>query len=408
MRLQFWLSWRYLSSGRKWFNPASVLAIFGMALGVSCLIVAMAVVSGFRFALKKAIVDVTGDVVVAKSGSRILPSENLPQRLKQIAPQIVAESSFIQAEAVIATGGHISGVMLEGLDPQTQGSVLRLQNRVVVGALDLHDRRRFPPAVVGEGIWQRMHLHLNEIVRVVIPNPSLSDASRFHPRMQVFRVKGVVDLGKNDFNKRIIITTLAATQRLLRFGDGYSGLRLKLTNSDLAPKVSALIAQRLGYPYWTRDWHELNQNLLEAAKLEKVVIFFVVLIMVIAACFNISSTLFVTVLRRYSDIGILQTMGAGRRLIVGLFAAQGLLLGFVGAILGVVLGVALCLGFAFLQTHYQLLPGQIYKVDGFTFQLRVLDMAVIIASATLICFLSTLAPARRGAKLSPVEGLRYE
>jgi lipoprotein-releasing system permease protein len=168
------------------------------------------------------------------------------------------------------------------------------------------------------------------------------------------------------------------------------------------------ITRALGYPYWTRDWQQLNQNLLEAVQLEKVVIFFVVLVMVVAACFNISSTLFVTVLRRYSDISILRTMGATRGFILRLFSIQGMLVGLVGAIAGLLLGALLCWGFSILENQFGLLPGEIYKLSQFSPELRWFDLLSIFVVAFLICFISTLAPARRGAKLEAVEGLRYE
>lgn len=405
---QFWLSWRYLSAGKRWLNPSSLLAIFGMALGVACLVVAMAVVSGFETSLKRAVIDVTGDVVIAKSGSRIMPGEHLPQRIKKVVPEMIAMTPFIQVEAVLANQGKILGVILQGLDPGSVDRVLNLKKRLVAGHFDLRDDAIYPPAIVGRGMMRRMNLKIGDLIKVVMPNPSLTNFTSFSPKLQIFRVRGALDLGKYDYDERFIVTTLAATQRMTGFGDGYSGLRIKLRDSSLAPHASSEIGRELGYPYWTRDWQQLNQNLLEAIRIEKPTIFFVILIMVVAACFNISSTLFVTVLRRYSDIAILRTMGASRRFIMWLFSAQGLLIGIVGALLGLMLGLILCWGFAYLQHQYQLLPGEIYKVDQFSFDLRWPDLISILLMSFVICFLSTLAPARRGAHLDPVEGLRYE
>ena len=152
----------------------------------------------------------------------------------------------------------------------------------------------------------------------------------------------------------------------------------------------------------------VNQNLFRAVKLEKVVIFFVILIMVIAASFNISSTLYVNVLRRYNDISILKALGMKSAELVSVFTLQGLAIGVLGSLFGFLLGLGLCFAFAWVQVHWALLPEDVYKISSFGFDLRFLDMLAVLSISLLVCFLSTLAPALRGARLNPVEGLRYE
>jgi lipoprotein-releasing system permease protein len=222
------------------------------------------------------------------------------------------------------------------------------------------------------------------------------------------RVVGILDLGKYEYDERYILTHLRTVQDLVGIEDGVSGLRLSVRDENLAPAISSRISNDLGYPFWSKDWMMVNQNLFRAVKLEKIVIFFVVLIMVIAASFNISITLYVNVLRRYTDISILKTLGMKSRDIVKIFTLHGLYIGLLGALLGVGLGLVLCLAFAWLQQHWQLLPGEVYKLNQFSYELRWWDMSLILLAAMAICFLATLAPALRGARLNPVEGLRYE
>ena len=151
-----------------------------------------------------------------------------------------------------------------------------------------------------------------------------------------------------------------------------------------------------------------NRNIFLAASYEKIVIFFIVLLMVVAASFNIASTLFVTVLRRYHDISILKAMGASRRFIYWMFAVQGVVIGALGALAGIGIGYAICEIFMWVQVKFPLFPAEIYRIDRVNVEIRGLDLLLIVVCSIIICFLSSLMPAKRGADLYPVEGLRYE
>ena len=203
-----------------------------------------------------------------------------------------------------------------------------------------------------------------------------------------------------------MVVDLGAAQKLAQISQRVSGVRLRLKSDDLAKPTSEAIRNNLGYR--TRYWFDMNRNLFEAAELEKAVIFFVLLVMVIAASFNISSTLFVSVMRRYGDISILKTMGANRWFIIKLFTSQGLLIGFLGAVLGLILGLGACFGFMWAQKEFGLIPSDIYKLDHVDIEVRFLDLLAIFCASLLICFVATLAPSRRGARMVPVEGLHYE
>ena len=164
----------------------------------------------------------------------------------------------------------------------------------------------------------------------------------------------------------------------------------------------------IGWTYAVRDWKLMNKNFLTAIEYEKYVMFFVILIIIIAACFNVANTLFVAVLKRYRDISLLKTLGASPLDIVYLFCLHGLILGVIGLGLGFSLGIAMCWAFEFLQTVYPLLPSDIYKLSFIATEIRTNDVLLISGATLLICFFSTLVPAWRGASLAPVEGLKYE
>jgi lipoprotein-releasing system permease protein len=193
---------------------------------------------------------------------------------------------------------------------------------------------------------------------------------------------------------------------LAGLGDIYTGVRILLTDDKYAREASFKFSTELGMNYLSRDWLESNHNLFEAIKLEKVVIFVILMFMTIAACFNISSTLFVSVLRRYGDISILKTLGATRSRLIRFFSLQGLVIGAIGSFGGLILGGILCLVVA--KSNFIYVPAEIYHVRHLPVEMRMTDLVMIMVVSMILCFLSTLAPAFRGARLNPVEGLKYD
>jgi lipoprotein-releasing system permease protein len=187
-----------------------------------------------------------------------------------------------------------------------------------------------------------------------------------------------------------------------------SGIRLKLKNSDRAEKWAQVVQEKLGWSYSVMDWRQTNKNYFSAIDYEKRVIFFVVLIIVIASGFNVITSLFVTILKRYRDISLFKTLGARPRDIGFLFCLHGLLLGAIGTLLGLSIGWILCYLFEMGQKVFPLLPADIYRLSFVATEFRAQDIVWICSATMTICFLSTLIPALRGARLSPVEGLKYE
>ncbi|MGE3974977.1 MAG: ABC transporter permease [Bdellovibrionales bacterium] len=406
LSFQFWLIRRHLRHGGKFVNLTTFFAFIGMVLGVACLVISMAVISGFETTLKSAVIGVSGHVMLMKAGGSLDPLEELLPQVRKIVPTMEAYTPFVQSEAMIAHQGRTGGVVVQGVDPTTVKNVLQLEQRVVAGKMDLTSLSEHPHALVGKALAKKYKLNLGDVIQVVAPRPSTESVNAFSPKSMKLKVVGFMDLGKYDYDLRFILTTAEAAKELRGAGSGYSGLKIRLKEDRDAQAVSQKLSSELGYPYWARDWVDINRNLFEAIQLEKAVIFIVLLFMVLTACFNICSTLFVNVLKRYVDVSILQTMGASPRFIMVLFSLHGLVIGLLGSLTGV--------GFGVLAAHLLarsslfLIPAEIYKLDHLDVDFRLLDLLAIIGASMLICLFSTIAPAYRGSKLKPVDGLRYE
>lgn len=406
MKQLIWIAYRLLFSRRTLFGGSAVLSLVGLILGVGALVASMAVMSGFESTLRSAMADVTGHVQLVKRATFQEPWKELEERIRQQEPSLLSSVRFLRTEAVLAHQGVIQGVMVQGIDEERVGEVLNFSSRLVDGSLDLRGGDK-TAALIGKRIAQKFGLKIGDKFRVVMPVPDAIDPGRFERRIAEFQVRGILDMGKTDWNERMIISPLAAAQKLVQVGDRYSGLLLKFKDINYARTAAFNLSQSLGPNYWISDWRDLNANLFEAVKIERVVIFFVVLIIVVVAAFNVSSTLFVNVVQRYGDIAILKALGLPQKSILKMFSVQGLLMGVLGLSLGTLFGLFLCLGFTLLQNYLGLLSGSVYRIDSIQVEVRLIDWVFVALATMIICFLATLAPALRGSKLNPVEGLKY-
>jgi len=408
MKELFWIAYRLLFSRRTLFGGSAVFSLVGLILGVGALVASMAVMSGFESTLRSAMADMTGHVQLVKRSTFQEPWKELENKIRKQEPTLVSSVRYLRTEAVLAHQGVIQGVMVQGIDEEHAQDVLDFSSRLVDGSLDLKTPPGTKtPALIGKRIAQRVGLKVGDSFRVVIPIPDAIDPGRFQRRIAEFQVRGILDMGKTEWNERMIISPLKAAQDLVQIGDRYSGLLIKFKDINYARTAAFNLSQSLGPNYWVSDWRDLNENLFEAVKIERVVIFFVVLIIIIVAAFNVSSTLFVNVVQRYADIAILKTLGLPQKSILKMFSLQGLLMGGFGLAVGTLFGLLLCVGFSVLQKTLGLLSGSVYRVDSIQVEVRFVDWIFIALATMVICFVATLAPALRGSKLNPVEGLKY-
>lgn len=402
-----WLAFRYFGSWRRFFSLTTSLSVLGMAIGVASLVVSMAVFSGYVSTLEQTVQDAVGDLLVMKRGSA--DQEEMLKDIRPLVTGLIAQTPFVYAEAILANKGKINGVLIEGIEESTVSSVLNIESRVIAGKLNLNHTEGSPEKImIGKGIAERFDIHVGDVISIVIPLASEFQAASFRPKLGKFQVAGVINYGRYDFDSRYVVMRLEAAQEFVELGKRITGYRLKIEDPYLARQIARNIGEKFGPDYWARDWQEVNRNLFEAAKLEKAVLFFVLMILVVAAAFNIANTLFISVVQRYRDISVLKTLGAPDRMIRRIFTWQGLMVGAVGACLGILIGLILCRFFEWAQVRWKLIPAEVYKLDHINLQVRGADLLAIVGVSLVICFLATLVPSRRSARISPVEGLRYE
>jgi len=389
------------------------ISLAGLILGVACLTVSMAVMSGFERTLRESLSDVTGHVQIFKYRIPHDETGKLTERIQKAAPELRAMTRFLSVEGVLAHQGRIQGVFMQGLDEDEAWKVLNLERRLLQGRLMIQGGGKegesaHPKVLIGKGVAEIFSLKPGDTFRLLVPLPSEFDPQEFKRKVGVFEVAGVVELGKFEYDQRMIMMPIQDLQKLADVGTRDSGIILKLDDGLKARAVSYRLSEQLGAGFRVRDWRDINENIFEAVEIERLVVFFVILVIVIAASFNVATSLYVNVVQRYPEIGILKALGVSPRQMIGVLCLQGLALGVIGCSVGLGVGVLLGYLFEWAQTNLGLLPASVYKVSYIELDFRSQDIFLIMGVTLVICALATLAPARQGAKLSPVEGLRYE
>ncbi len=392
MKTVLWIAWRYLWGRRseRFVSLISVISILGVAIGVAALIVVLAVMSGFDKDLKEKIIGNYSHIAVEAS-SPISDYAQVLEKLMKIR-HVVAASPFIQNQALLQAEGYSRGIVVRGVNFDLESKVTDVRKYVSVGAKDLAGG-----IFIGKELGLLLGVGIGEQVALL----------NAQGKKYELPIMGFFSSGMYDYDTNIIFMDLAKAQEIFGFDKAVSGISVKIDKHFLANSVKQEIQKNLGPYFYARTWIERNKNFFAALKLEKITMFIILTLIVLVAAFNIISTLVVMVTEKTKDIGILKAIGMSAVSIRAIFTIEGMLIGFLGIILGSTLGVALCL----LLKKYQFikLPADIYYLDRLPVSLVLWpDVGMILIAAFGISLISTLYPAKKAADLNPVEALRYE
>jgi lipoprotein-releasing system permease protein len=411
MSFEYFIGSRYLRAKQKqaFVSLITILSIAGVMVGVMALIVVIAVMNGFDNDLKVRILGGQSHIVLMHHGSAF---EQYRQVMKEVenTKGVEAATPFIITQGMLRSKAAAVGAVIRGIDPQTAGRVMKTLENVPLtdpsAKIDsLQTDSEVPGIVLGKELARNLGVIEGDMIYLISPRGMLSPIGQV-PAMKQFKVTGFFLSGMYEYDQTFAFIDLKDAQKMLRMGDSVTGIDIRVKDIYKAKDIAEKIVSKLGFPYWARDWMQMNKNLFRALKMERLVMAIILILIVLVAAFNIASSLIMLVMGKTRDIAILKAMGATNKSIRKIFVFSGMVIGSIGTVLGLCLGLVLCV----LLKNYDIyeLTGDIYY---FTTTLPVkieISWLIGIVSATMvICFLATLYPARQAAKLDPVEAIRY-
>lgn len=420
MPFELFIGLRYLKAKRKstFISIITFISTAGVTLGVMALIVVLAVMTGFEEDLKEKILGTNAHIVVVKSGGTMDDYREVMEKLKGLKG-VVAATPFIYNQVMLASGKNVSGVVLRGIDVQSDRLVTRLSKSVVEGTIDTLDPKlqdgpdALPGLLVGKELAKHLNLFLGDKINVISPMGNITPLGMM-PRMKPFRVIGIFNTGMFEYDSTLAYVSLNQAQSFFDLGDTVTGIQLKVDDVYRTGEMARTINRTLGVNYFARDWMQMNRNILFALKTEKVVMFIILTLIVLVAAFGIASTLFMVVMEKTRDIAILKSMGATGSSIMKIFVLEGLIIGITGTILGVISGLLVAYNLEPIINVIQKVTGQnffskdIYYLDRFPSLVIPSDVVLISVTAVLISFVATLYPSWQASRMLPAEALRYE
>jgi len=403
---ELFLGLRYLGSRGKRANLSLFvwIGVGGVFLGVAALIIVLAVMTGFQDGIRDRILSANPHLLIFQSGgSGMMEADRVASRVRDV-PGVRAATPFVLQQALFTSpGGEAHGGLVRGVDASDPTVLGDLQGQLRSGRMEgFADGQG--AILLGAELARVLGLLPGDFVTVISPKGALT-AVGMVPKMRRYVVAGTIEAGMHEYDSSIAYLPLAAARDFSGL-PGVTGVEVKLTDPFQARAIGRTLAGRLGFPYWVRDWMEMNRNLFAALQLEKLALFVVVTIIVLVAAFAIIGHLVLLVAEKRKEIGILKSIGATGSSITTVFFTVGMTIGTVGTLAGCLVGLTVI----WVQNTYKIirLAGDVYQINYLPMKLTPTDFAMIVGAALVLSFFATIIPARRAGSLQPVDVLRYE
>ena len=401
---------RYLTARRKqaFISLISGVSVLGVAVGVAALIIALALMTGLQREMRDRIIASAAHLYVYPVGAQWTDSIEKDKAAILATPGVTGVAPAVMGKGLLKASGGASGfVTIKGIDVKGEPTVTGIVNGMRAGSLDALANRtpdQLDGIILGVDLATSLGAHVGDHLTLITPDGPVTPYGQMTGRRN-FEVVGTFQMGLYELDSSYALINLPVAIEFLRL-QAPSLLQARVTEMFKAPEIGDAVKQRLGAAYSVENWTDMNKSLYSALLLEKMAIGLTIGLVVLVAALNIVASLVLLVMEKTRDIAILRTMGAPARAIRLIFMFQGLVIGVAGTLTGAVLGLSV----SFLADRYQWLklPGDVYQITHVPFRVEPLDVAVVLISAVLVCWIATIYPARRAGQLDPAEALRYQ
>jgi lipoprotein-releasing system permease protein len=414
---------RYLRAKRRnrTISLNTVVSIAGITLGVAALIGTVGIMTGFKEDIQAKILGTTAHIIVQDRMKDGMSDYDPVTKQVATVPGVVAATPFVLKQVLLTTKTGVQGIVIRGIDPQREGTVTELAKNLSTGQLadlsrpvkvkqspidDLTSpavETEKPGIILGKELALRLGVFVGDTVNVVSPVGPIS-AIGMVPKIRTFALIALFESGMYEYDSSLAYIDLAEAQKFFNMGQTVTGIEIKVTDVFRAAETARSVEQSLGFAYGARDWMQMNRNLFSALKLEKTMMFLLLVLITIVASFNIVSTLTMIVTEKQKEIAILKAMGATRKIIRRIFMLNGLIIGLSGTAIGIPLGYA----FLWLIQTFWTFDPTVYYISRIPVHVQAMDVFLVAGSAIVISFVATVYPSLQAAKLEPVAALRYE
>jgi len=405
MAVESFIAYRYLKARRKGFFSllTTLIAVGGTSLGVAALIITLAVMSGFHNDIRNKILGIQPHIIVNKMDGSPFGGYKLLEEIIKKDKDVVKTSPFIYSNGIIRGVGSQSstGIVLKAVNFEREDSMVGLSRQITESDMS------FDGKTIGEG---RIIIG-SELAKTVSASAGSEVILMFPgnfgsmPKMYKFKVAAIIHSGMYEYDAYLGFIDLSQAQRIFSMGDYVSGISVQVKDFDNAALVAERIEEAIGYPYKARAWTELNKNLFSALKLEKIMMFLILGLIILVAAFNVISNLLLLSVQKSKEIGIMSAMGFSRFSIAKIFFYEGTAVGFVGTVIGLILGIGISLILKYFEIFQ--LPKGVYYVDKLPVSIMFSDILMVALCAFIITVLAGIYPAYQVSKQNPLDAIRY-
>ncbi|WP_447984079.1 FtsX-like permease family protein [Nitrospira sp. Nam74] len=427
---EIYIGLRYLRAKRRQrtISLNTFVSVAGITLGVAALIGTLGIMTGFKEDLQAKILGTTSHIVLQDRTKDGMTGYDALVGQVEGVPHVVAATPFVLRQVLLTSQSGVQGIVLRGIDPLKEVRVTELGKNIKAGRLSdltaavqasttdkavadttsnadpkVPATSDHPGIVLGKELSLRLGAFVGDNVNVVSPVGPVS-AIGMVPKIRVFTVVAVFESGMFEYDSSLAYIGLEESQKFFNMNHAVTGIEVKVDEIFKAAEIARDIERAVGFPYWARDWMQLNRNLFSALKLEKTMMFLLLVLITLVASFNIVSTLTMIVTEKQREIAILKAMGATRQAIMRIFMLNGLIIGLTGTVIGIPLGYT----FLWLIENYWTFDQTVYYISHIPVHVQAVDVVLVSVSAILISFAATLYPSYQAAKLDPAAALRYE